>query len=129
MKLTKTQQNKIINHARELFIEETGRWIEKKSIGKVGISPSGALQWKNILAWGVTREETMLKARLEKYLRETLGLNVFCCVLLMKDGFGFYTDGIKMYVTIENHNEETIFEHREKVIEFKDRVVHKVLAN
>ena len=92
MKLTKTQQNKIINHARELFIEETGRWIEKKSIGKVGISPSGALQWKNILAWGVTREETMLKARLEKYLRETLGLNVFCCVLLMKDGFGVYTD-------------------------------------
>ena len=129
MKLTKTQRNKIVNHARKLFIEETGRWIEKKSIGKVGISPSGVLQWKNILTWGVTREETMIKASLEKYLRETLGLNVFCCVLLMKDGFGVYTDGIKMYVTIENHNEETIFEHREKVIEFKDRVVHKVLAN
>jgi hypothetical protein len=129
MKLTKTQQNKIINHARELFIEETAGWIKEKSIGKVGISPSGALQWKNILAWGVTREETMLKSSLEKYLRETLGLNIFCSVLLMKDGFGVYTDGIEMHTTILNHKEETIFEHREKVIEFKDRIVHKVLAN
>ena len=122
MKLTKTQQNKIINHARELFIEETGRWIEKKSIGKVGISPSGALQWKNILAWGVTKEEAMLKARLQKYL-SALDLDVYCSVLLMKN---YEDDGIDLALSIVDDN--GYFEHNEKVIEFKDRVVHKVLA-
>jgi hypothetical protein len=125
MKLTKTQKNRIIKQAHKLFMEETGRWVKKESIGKVGISPSGALQWKNILTWGVMKEEWQLKLRLEKYLSETLGLDVYCCVLLTKnhedDG------GIDLTITIEDWDKKELLHHDTKVIEFKDREVHKVL--
>jgi len=124
MKLTKTQRNKIVNHARKLFIEETAGWIKKKSIGKVGISPSGVLQWKNMLAWGLVNEELQLKWRLEKYLSETLDLDVYCLVLLIGSD-----DGINLKTIIEDWDEKELLSHREKVIEFKDRIVRKVLAN
>ena len=122
MKLTKAQKSKIIKQAHKLFMGETGRWVKKESIGKVGISPSGALQWKNILTWGVTKEEWQLKLRLEKYLSETLGLDVYCCVLLIGSD-----DGIKLKTIIEEWDKKELLNHDIKVIEFKDRTVHKVL--
>ena len=123
MKLTKVQKDRIIKHAHELFIDETFRWIKKKSIGKVGISPSGVMQWKNILTWGVTKEELQLKWRLKKYLSKTLDLDVYCCILLVG-----CNDGIDLKVIIEDWNEKELLNHSKQVIEFKNRVVYKVLA-
>ena len=127
MKLTKTQQNKIINHARELFKSNTGNWVKNNSIGKVGISPSGALQYKNIFSQGVSTEERPTNLQLKDYIKDVLNIEAYCYVLLMKSYEG--QGGIDLNISIEDDSANTIFKHSEKVIEFKDRIVHKVLAN
>jgi hypothetical protein len=127
MKLTKTQQNKIINHARELFKSNTGDWVKNNSIGKIGISPSGALQYKNIFSQGVSTEERPTNLQLKSYIKDVLNIEAYCYVLLMKSYEG--DGGIDLRISIEDDCANKIFKHSEKVIEFKDRVVHKVLAN
>jgi len=124
MKLNKSQKERIIHHALELFKTNTGRWVKDNSIGKVAISPSGDLYYKNIFAQGVNQEQLPTDLQLKRYVRESLNWAVHTTVLLMKN---YEDDGINLSLSIVDDN--GIFIHKEKVIEFNNRVVHKVLAN
>jgi len=123
MKLTKTQKERIIHHALELFKTNTGKWVKNNSIGKVAISPSGGMYYKNIFTQGVDREQLPTDTQLKLYVKESLNWEVDTSVLLMRS---YEDDGIDLALSIFDDN--GWFEHREKVIEFKDRIVHKVLA-
>ena len=124
MKLTKAQKDRIIHHALELFKTNTGKWVKDKSIGKVAISPSGNFYYKNIFTRGVNQEQLPIQLQLKRYVLESLNWDVYTSVLLMKDYEG--DGGIQLNVSIVDDNDR--FEHMEKVIEFKDRLVYKVLA-
>ena len=129
MKLTKTQKDRIIHHARELF-KINLEWAEKESIGKVGVSPSGKLQHKNIFAIGVEAIERPIQYKMEKYIEDVLNIEYAICIFMVlknHDGDG----GLDISIEVddwETYPRKTVFKHREKVIEFKDRIVHKVLA-
>mgnify|MGYP006998120639 FL=1 len=123
MKLTKAQKERIIHHARELFETNTGKWVKDHSIGKVAISPSGGMYYKSIFAQGIDQERLPTDTQLKLYVKESLNWDVRTRVLLLRSR---EDDGIDLALSIVDDN--GYFGHREKVIEFKDRKVHKVLA-
>jgi hypothetical protein len=123
MKLTKAQKERIIHHARELFKTNTGKWVKDNSIGKVAISPSGGMYYKNIFTQGIDQEQLPTDTQLKLYVKESLNWDVRTRVLLLRSR---EDDGIDLALSIVDDNGH--FGHREKVIEFKDREVHKVLA-